>query len=260
MKWFFATLLALIVLLVVALVNIPATIVPYALNEAKVRGLLPPQAPRVTLADVDGTLWQGGANQTEIVLDGVPLNLGRLEWKIDVGALMERVARIDLSTRSEQINLIANVSAVESGVITVRGLEGHLPISVLEPWFPKLVTGDIGFVVDKLVFTQQQLMALDGLLNLEYVDWVGADHNMPLGSYMAQMGVNDNHDLVVNLHDFAARLGIDGKFVLNNLGQYQFNATLTPREGLAPEVAQSITWLGKADRSGNVTINKRGRM
>ena len=260
MKWFFAILFTLLGLLLVGFFYIPATVVPRAIAEVESRGLLPPRSPRLTLEQVSGTLWDGRAEKTSVEIDGATIALGVLQWHLDKMSLWHRQPRLDLSTRSDKITLTGSVSARETGEILVENLEGHLPIAVLEPWFPQLVTGDIAFVVDHLLFTQQQLLSLDGLLNLEYVDWVGADNNMPLGSYIAKLGMAPNHDLLVDINDLAARLGIDGHFRLNNSGNYRFDATLFPREGLAPEVAQSITWLGKIDRQGNVVIRQNGRL
>ncbi len=260
MKWFFGGLGLLLILLVVAVLNIPASVVPLAIDEVEKRDLLPPNAPKFMLENTEGTLWDGRANNTRVEVDGALLELGTVSWQLDMVSLLKRNPTVDLQIQSEQIDVVGTVSAVESGEVTVRGLEGRLPIAVLEPWFPMLVTGEIAFVVDHLVFTQRQLLSLDGLLNLEYVDWIGADYNMPLGSYMATLTLADNNDLLVLIDDFAAQLGIDGTFRLSPNGVYTFDATLEAREGLAPEVAQSITWLGKIDRNGNVLIEQRGRL
>ena len=82
---------------------------------------------------------------------------------------------------------------------------------------------------------------------------------MPLGSYMAQLSLDDSNQISIQLNDFSATLGVDGYLTLNPRGSYHFDATLTPRSGLAPEIAQSIVWFGKKDRQGNVLINKRGQ-
>lgn len=260
MKWFFAGFLTIIILLVVAVFNIPASVLPRLIAEFESRGLIAANAPKVMLTDMKGTIWDGHASKTVVTIDGVPVELGELNWQLDKLSLLHRNPRLDVTTHSEKITLLASLSAVESGEITIRGLEGRLPISVLEPWFPMLVTGDIAFVVDHVVFTQQQMLSLDGLLNLEYVDWVGADYNMPLGSYMAQLSLADNNDLLILINDFAATLGIKGTFRMNPRGSYQFDAVLQARKDLAPEVAKAIGWLGKRNADGNVVIQRRGRL
>lgn len=259
-KWLLISLVVLVIVLIVAVFNIPSSVVPLAIVEVEKRGLLPPNAPKISLNDMEGTVWNGRANNTQVEVDGVTLDLGVLTWEIDKASLLERNPHIDIAAKSSEIAVMANVSALETGEVTVRGLEGRAPISVLEPWFPMLVTGDIAFVVDHLKFTTQQLLALDGILNLEYVDWVGADHNMPLGSYMAQLTLAENNDLLIFLNDFAAQLGLEGQFRMNRFGNYQFDAVLHPRPGLAPEVAQTITWLGKPTPEGSVVIKQRGRL
>jgi hypothetical protein len=102
-------------------------------------------------------------------------------------------------------------------------------------------------------------MAIDGVLNLEYVDWLGGDFPMPLGSYLAQITLRDDK-VQVQINDFSASLGLDGQLAVTpTTGHYTFNARLQPQPDLAPQVVESIKWLGKLQANGDVLINQRGR-
>ena len=263
MKRFFKIVLLLLLVLLIAvallMVFAPASLVPRALAEAEARNLLDPAAPKLVLKDTSGTVWRGRAADAELLIDNGVLPLGELKWRLKPLSLWHRQPELDITTRAPEHNLQATVNVNEQGVVSARAVEGNMPIKLLEPWVPLLVTGDIAFVVDQLVLNQQRLLALDGVVNLEYIDWLAGDYNMPLGSYMAQLTMQQDN-VHMQLNDFSATLGIDGLIVLQPNGQYVFDATLQPRSGLAPEVAQSIGWFGTRKANGDIYINRRGRL
>ena len=259
MKAFFITVVLLLLAAVVAIVNAPAALVPMALEELEKRQLLPPNAPAIALAQLEGTVWQGRANEAIITVDGETVPLGVLSWQLEPMSLLDRTLIIYLSTDAPEHRLQATVVASENGDVTINDLEGRLPINLLEPWFPMLVKGDIAFVFDHIIVNPKQLLAIDGVLNVEYVDWLGGDYAMPLGSYMAQISLQDNQ-VHVDINDFSASLGMMGLLTVNPVsGVYQFDATLQARPELAPEVAESIAWLGKRNNQGDIVLKNRGR-
>ncbi len=260
MKWFFATVFVLLLLLILAIYKAPASLVPLAIQEAETRGLLQQHAPRLILAETSGTVWQGEAAKAQLLIDGAILELGRLSWQLDALSLLEKKPLLQLFTNASTHKMQARISATEQGEVTINAMEGRLPISLLEPWFPMLVKGDIAFVIDHVIFNPQQLLALDGVLNFEYVDWLGGEYDMPLGSYLAQLSLDEKNDIQIQLNDYGATLGIDGMLSISPTGNYHFNASLQPQDGLAPEVAQSITWFGKKNAQGEILINRRGRL
>ncbi|WP_101757507.1 type II secretion system protein N [Oceanicoccus sp. KOV_DT_Chl] len=257
MKWFLGLLIAAVVVVALAVRLAPASLLPLALAEIETRQLLPPNSPRLLLAETQGTVWQGSA-QAQLTLDGVTFSLGQLSWQLDAFALLDRLAVLQVKAIADDHRVSALVVANEQGEVRINNLEGRFPISKLEPWIPMLVKGDIAFVVGQIVLQQQRLTSIDGVLNLEYVDWLGGDRDMPLGSYMAQIYLQQDN-VQFQLNDFAASLGLDGLLSVAPSGVYTFKATLIPRQGLAPEVIETIAWLGRRGANGEVTINKRGR-
>ena len=260
MKWFAATIVILLLLLALAVYRAPASLVPLALQEIETRGLLQQGFPKLTLSTTSGTVWQGQAAGAQLLIDGVVLELGQLNWQLSPLSLLDKKPALHIASDASTHKIQAHVSATEHGEVTVKAMEGHLPISLLEPWFPMLVKGDIAFVVDHVIFNPQQVLALDGVLNFEYVDWLGGEYDMPLGSYLAQLSLDEKNDIHIQLNDYGATLGIEGFLSISPAGTYHFNASLQPRDGLAPEVAQSITWFGKRNAQGDVLVNRRGRL
>ena len=258
MKWFFSLLLGLLVVISLVVLRAPASLVPKLLAEAETRQLLPPDAPRLKLMETSGTIWDGVAAKSELTIDKVTLDLGEFSWQLDMLALLDKRLVLQLAANAVDHQLAATIVAVNETDLNIHDVEGRLPISKLEPWLPMLVKGDIAFVIDHIELKQQRLTAIDGVLNLEYVDWLGGDKDMPLGSYMAQIYLQQNN-VQVQLNDFAASLGVNGLLSVAPSGSYTFKATLQPRSGLAPEVAETLGWLGKRSANGDVIINRRGR-
>ncbi|ARN74847.1 type II secretion system protein N [Oceanicoccus sagamiensis] len=259
MKAILVAIVLLVLVGVVAIANAPASLVPMALAEAEKRQLLAPNAPAISLVNLEGTVWDGQANETVITVAGEPLHLGVLRWQLDPLSLLDSSPVIHVQTQASEHAVQATVIAKANGDIRINDIEGRMPISLLEPWLPMLVKGDISFVFDHITVNPKQLLAIDGVVNVEYVDWLGGDYAMPLGSYMAQISLQDNN-IHMDINDFSASLGMNGLLTVNPLsGAYQFDATLQARPGLAPEVAESIAWFGKRNNQGDIILKQRGR-
>lgn len=259
MKWFFILLVTVVIVVMVAIVKLPASLIPIVLTQVEQRNLLPPGSPRLFLQQTSGTFWQGQAAESTVEVDGISLPLGVLNWELSPLSLLRAEPTLHLSSSAPNQMLSTTVSVDGQGQVSITAMEGRLSISVLEPWFPMLIRGDIAFVIDHLTFNADKLLAVDGVLNLEYVDWIGGDYDMPLGSYMAHI-YQQEYQVLVQFDDFDATLGIDGVMTINPNGEYTFNAELQPREGLAPEVNESIAWFGKRQANGNVMIKTRGHL
>ncbi|MGK0500132.1 MAG: hypothetical protein ACJAYG_001778 [Oceanicoccus sp.] len=261
MKWLLS-LLALVILLlviaVVALANAPASLVNTALVEADKRGLLQKGAPQLALSGLSGTVWEGQAEDAIVTINGSQIALGQLSWQLDAMTLLKKQLQLSLLAKTDDQQVQAQLHADQQGVIMLSAVEGYFPIKFLEPWLPLLVSGNVSFVIDQLKFQQQQLLAIDGVMNIEDVDWLGGDRTMLLGSYLAQIYF-EQQQIKIELNDFSANLGLDGMMTINPNGSYQFNAILQPRVSLAPEVAQSVAWLGRRQPNGDVLINTQGR-
>lgn len=259
MRWFLYGVVTLVVVLVIGWFNIPASVIPPVLQELKTRNMLPANAPILQLGETSGTIWSGEASGSTLQIDGVALDLEQLQWTLAMWPLFSGKAVLDVSTTSDELAAKARVQVDGEGHTIVEQLEGRLPVTTLEPWMPMLVTGDIAFFLQRIEFTPARLLALNGIMNFEYIDWVGADYNMPLGSYLAELSLMDDQVISVVISDLEALLGITGTLTINRGGRYHFDALLLPRRGLAPEVNQSIRWFGRVDGSGNVVINTRGQ-
>ncbi len=259
LKWLLITPIVLLLVLVIALYNVPAKYIPDGLAYAIEQGLIDKQAKDVKLENLSGSVWDGVAQQATIKVDGAELELGRLSWQFDWASLFSQLPAIDIQTLANTHQSQARLMAQPSGDIIVSEAEGFFPLALLEPWLPQLISGKLSFVIDHWAFNQKELLALDAVLNLEYADWLGGDNNMAIGSYMAQLSMQEE-DVHIQINDFGAALGIDGLMTITPSQRYTFNAVLQARDGLAPEVATSVSWFGKKQSNGDIVINRRGRL
>jgi len=259
LKWLLVALLLVLLLLAIGLRLLPASVVPLALDYASEHGLIADNSPQIQLQQLSGTLWHGRAERAQLTVDGGMIALGSLDWQLDAMALLQRSLSISLQTKAAGQQLQARIVADEFGTVIIESAEGHLQVAVLEPWIPLLVDGKFAFVIDHWVFQGDKLVDLSGVLNFEKLDWLGGDHAMALGSYLAHLSMR-GQQIVVDIDDFNAELGVDGSIVLDPNGRYHFAARLQVRDDLAPEVAESILWFGKQAANGDILINNRGSL
>ncbi len=258
-KRFIVSLFLVGVLSTVLILNIPASFAPQLISFASRHELLPADSPQLELAQLSGSLWDGTAKESALLINDNVIDLGQFSWQLDMAQFLDKEIVLQLQSSAPDHAVQAQVTFVQDGKVTVKSAEGYFPIKLLEPWIPLLIQGKLAFVIDHWIFTSRELIALDGVLNLEDADWLGGDEEMPLGSYMAQVSMQQQ-DLQIQINDFGAILGVDGMITVNAVSHYHFTASLQPREGLAPEVAESILWFGKRNSTGDILIDRRGKL
>jgi hypothetical protein len=258
-KWSFIVAIVTVVLISVFIINAPASLTPQLFAYSKQQGMIAEDSPQLEFFELSGTLWKGKAEKAVLLIGNNRLDLGQFSWKVDVVKILDRKIAILINSSAPGQVLQGEVSFFQSGEIEVKNAEGHFPVSLMEPWIPLLIQGKLAFVIDHWIFTPHELIALDGILNLEQADWLGGDKDMPLGSYMAQLSM-EQENLHIRVNDFSATLGVNGLITVNSSSDYRFKAILQPREGLAPEVAESILWFGKRGLNGDILIDRRGRL
>lgn len=248
--WFVRSILVIVALIVIGVALAPASLVSMAAAR---------WAPQIHMSEPTGTIWRGQSDQVMVTFNQAKLELGKLNWKLSPLSVLTINPSVDITIEAPAHQAQVRVSATRDQVVTVDKMEGEFPLSMLEPWVPLLVKGDLAFVVDHIVFTRKELLAIDGVFNLQQADWLGGDVDMPLGSYIAQVSLDDNKDIFIQINDFSATLGIDGHVTISPKGTYHFQSVLQTRDGLAPEVAQSVSWFGKKNAQGDIVVDNTGR-
>ena len=215
-------------------------------------------APQVSITQYNGTVWQGCGQQSGVTVNNAYLYIGDICWQIDFSSFLDLEPTILLTTQAASHNLYGEVSVAPSGLVNVSNLSINFPLALLEPWVPLLVSGQMAVNIDTLELTPQQVTDVVGDLALTNVVWLGADDDMVLGDYSAELIFLENQDLRVDVIDQDAALGIQGDVTLSKLGRYKAEVELFPRDGLAPEITNSLRFFGKRNAVGNIVVKDSG--
>lgn len=259
LKWLLIIVFVLLSVLVISAAFLPATLIPRAMDYASSNGLIANPSIELDLSQLSGTLWNARAEQAQLTIDHGTVDLGRLDWQLDPFSLLDSLLSIHIQTNAKDHQLDLFIVANAKGEILIEKAEGHLPIALLEPWIPLLIDGELKFIIDHWLFSEEKLIDINGLLSLENSHWLGGDQIMPLGSYMAHLSMQDDI-IAIKIDDFNAALAVDGSIDVNSNGNYHFKALLHARDELAPEVAESILWFGEKNTNGDIVINRRGSL
>jgi general secretion pathway protein N len=246
-KW---SLLLLSVFFCFLLLTAPARLLPQLVNKV---------SPNVQLQHATGSLWDGSVATAVVIVEGGAINLGKLSWRINPFSLLWLSPSLHIDTDAGSHSLSADLSVSLLGQeIEAEAVSGQFPISLLEPWVPMLVRGEVELAIDRLVVDQKSLLDAIGKIYVQDLDWMMGAKALPVGSYTAELSVVDG-SLLIKVSDRQAQLGVDGLLTANPDGSYQVEAWLSATEGLAPEIKQGLRFLGKKNEAGDILFNDKGR-
>mgnify|MGYP003632588837 CR=1 FL=1 len=214
-------------------------------------------APNLLLGEAHGSFWQGEVAQAAVKINGGSLYLGKLQWSIQPLSLLLLSPRVSIKTETAGQTLMATAKAYPNGSVNLSDVRGEVPVSIIEPWVPVLISGQVFFDFDYIAIKENTIKKLQGAINLRDIIWRGGDVPMPLGNYQAELSSNAEA-ITVNISDQNARLGLEGLVNAMFSGEYQMELTASAREGLNPAVIKSVAWLGKKRGEGVVVIGRRG--
>ncbi|MCR8923246.1 type II secretion system protein N [Dasania sp. GY-MA-18] len=220
--------------------------------------LLKDTLPKLWLSEAKGSFWQGEVDQAIIKVNGGSLSLGKVQWSLKPSSLLLLSPTIELKTLAPGQSLIATASAYPNGKLQLANLRGEFPLSILEPWVPLLMSGQVFFDIAKLTLKDNAVTQLQGRINLRDTVWRGGDVPMPLGHYQADIS-SDDKAISVLLSDQKAQLGLQGSINAMLAGQYQMALSLSATQGLNPAVIKSVAWLGKKQGDSVVVIKRSGQ-
>lgn len=217
------------------------------------------QLPALKFSTLQGSLSKGELTDVNVDLGSGILSLGRVQWSLELFSLLNLAPMIDVEIEAPGHRLKAQVTVNTLGEVRISDAGGHFPISILEPWMPLWVSGDIRVQINEFSFANNQITGLVAMLAAFDTEWTLGESRMPLGSYLAEVNLRDG-DVLVEIYDQQAALGMTGDLRITPSGAYHFKAVLTAREQLVPEITRSIKWLGKSDGQGGVVIDSKGQL
>jgi hypothetical protein len=194
---------------------------------------------------IEGTLWSGACGG--LIVQRLPL--GDLTWELQPLKLLraQLAARVTLTRGAAHAT--GEVELGLSGRLTARAVQADLPLDPqLFPGLPPQLHGDAHVELARAEIARGIITQLAGKIevhNLE--DRAGAV--TPLGSYVVNFPAGASEP-VGQLHDLGGPLSLEGTLRLTPQGGFEVQTLVASRPEAAPELANSIRFLGSPDRSG----------
>jgi general secretion pathway protein N len=244
--WPLATL-GIVAYLVFALLTLPASVIVDRI-----------QSPGVTIAGVDGTVWNGSA---EVVRMGVT-HLGSLTWKLHALPLLTLRGKADIKL-SRTNGFAQGTVAVSNERIQLSDLTASLPINALPPEVaPGGWSGSINARLAELTLADGWPISADGTLDV--VDLTGpARRPVNLGSYQVQFPAESTaaDALAGRIKDIAGPIQIAGTIQLKAIDRsYLLEGLVATKPDAPADFSKSLEFLGPPDAQGRRQFSLSGTM
>jgi general secretion pathway protein N len=244
--WPLATL-GIVAYLVFALVTLPASVIVDRV-----------QSPGVTIAGVDGTVWNGSA---EVVRIGAT-HLGSLTWKLHALPLLTLRGKADIKL-SRTNGFAQGTVAVSNERIQLSALTASLPIDALPPEVaPGGWSGSINAKLAELTLANGWPISADGTMDI--VGLTGpARRPTNLGSYQVQFPAESTaaDALVGRIKDIAGPIQIAGTVQLKATDRsYLLEGLVATKPDAPADFTKSLEFLGPPDAQGRRQFSLSGTM
>lgn len=214
--------------------------------------------PQLVLANSAGTIWHGTATQAWFSHAGKSAALGELEWRLSPISILLLHPQLELQTRAASQALNARVSASPMGKVTVSELQANFPLSILRPWYPLLLEGEVSVNLEDLVYRGNWVQQLEGSAELTSAQWKMGRDPVLLGNYQAQLAM-EGEEVLVRLSDQDANLGVNGTLQLAQSGDYQTDLFFEERAATVAPIFQFLSFIAQAN-DGGLVLNTRGNL
>jgi general secretion pathway protein N len=244
--WPFAAL-GLLAYLVFALVTLPANVVIPRV-----------QPPGVTIAGLNGTIWNGSAQVLQI--GGV--HVGSLTWKLHLLPLLTLRAAADVNLKRTDGFAQGRVS-VSGQQVQLNDATVSLPIETLPPQVaPGGWTGSINARLAQLTLTDGWPVAANGTVDV--VKLTGpARRPAHLGSFQLKfpLETREPNTLVGSLNDVEGPLQIAGKIQLKSTDRgYLIEGLVATKPDAPADLTRALEFLGPPDVQGRREFSLAGTM
>lgn len=204
-------------------------------------------------ASVEGTLWGGVCEGLRV--RGRPV--GEVSWQLHPLRLLAGELAAHIGVARAESTLAADVELGFGGSVTLRNVLADV---VLDPaLIPELATHLHGRAHVDLALARVEhgvITELQGRIEARDLE-DRAGMPTPLGSY-ALTFPGGSGEQVGKLRDFDGPLAVEGTLRLTRQGGYVLEGLVAPRSGAAPEIVNSIRFLGAPDAAGRRPFSVEG--
>jgi general secretion pathway protein N len=231
--------------LVFALVTLPANVV------------IPRVQPEgITLAGLDGSVWNGSAQ----VLQIGGMHAGSVNWRLKPWALVTGRAAADIQLKRTD-GFAQGEVRIGTHRIELEEFSASLPLSLLPPQLaPRGWTGTVNLRLAELTLVDQWPVSADGTVDL--VNLTSTAQAAPLGTYRIQfpLQTDDPNTLAGSINDVEAVIKVSGKIELRSDRSYLLDTLVAAEPNAPSDFVRTLEILGPPDAQGRRIYRQEGTM
>lgn len=218
---------------------------------------LPLLKDKVSLSQVDGTLWHGRAAMA--VIDGIAFN--NFSWSLQPFALLGGHVQVFLRCRIPDGSLQGKLSFGRQD-LSVHNFVASIPAVFFDQQtkpFGVGLNGALSAKVSQLVVQDGRIVEAEGTMV-----WSGAQVVEPqlvkLGDLKAQWTTEENGEILGVLSDGGGPLQAQGTFKLSGEGKYDFSGSFRSRDRTQPALLDTLQLFGRPGKDGAIRASLSGKM
>ncbi|QIR13165.1 type II secretion system protein N [Shewanella aestuarii] len=219
-----------------------------------------PLPSNVSLAGVDGTLWDGQADLVKI--DNRQLE--NVSWQLSPLGLFLGQANVDfqIGNRATAVSGRGSVSYSLSG-LSAENVRFEAPNSFILAGtrlpFRTQISGDVSLMVQTLEQGQPWCEQLNGKLFLNSTNVTNQFGEYPLGDVVLGLSCIDGQ-VQLNTDEQTNQLGLQGTLILAEKNLVKISAKIKPTDSQPDDLRKALSFLGKQDSQGYYPINYQGTL
>ena len=234
-------LLAAVAFLVIVLVRMPAAWV------------LPARGPQWSCVSIEGSLWSGGC--AGLTVSGTAL--GDLNWDLHPLRLLLGRLAAHLTLGRGPGDAAADLELTFGGRVTAHNIVANLPLDpALLPAVPPNLRGRAHVELAQATLRHGIITHLQGRIEVHDLE-ERSGNATALGSYAATFA-GGSGDPVGTLRDLDGPLALEGTLRLTPAPGFELEGFIAARRGAAPELVNSLRFLGSPDATGRRPFSLSG--
>ena len=165
----------------------------------------------LTLSGLSGTVWSGQAVRAWAMIDGQPLMLGHVQWRLQPWRIGWGSPLTLTSEWGDQV-FTSRMGIGLSGLTVLRDVSVNLDTRALRAIFPLYLGGTLSGSFGRIEIEQVGLKQAQGTLYLRNAAWTANSGSIPLGDYRIDVsGAAGSADGIVGtVVTEGGALGLDG--------------------------------------------------
>ena len=229
LRWW---LLLLVLTLVFAITQVPATWAAYLITQGNTLGM----------SGVNGTAWQGRASMTSVEIDGIPYSLGELRWQLSPVSLLLLRPCANVISELERQRIEGRVCAGISGRVSVSDASIDAPATLVQAGIPMPLDGQLAATISTLVLRGEQLHDLQGRLSWTNARVQAEGNWISLGSYASEFNYDGQGAIIAQVFDLDGPVDLDATVTLPLAGGVDIQGEMALAPSFSADI-QAEEWL-----------------